>query len=255
MISIAESRLLGFGPAKWGQVMNETAQNQVLSPTDVLKSAFERHAADRLSLSFSGAEDVVLIDMACNLVDEVNVFSLDTGRLHPETYAFIERVRNHYGIEIDILSPDPASLEAFVKEKGLFSFYEDGHQECCGIRKIEPLQRHLAGLDAWVTGQRRDQSPTRADVPQIQEDKAFSNDERTLMKYNPLAEWSSAQVWQYIRDNDVPYNELHDQGYVSIGCQPCTRPIGPNMHERAGRWWWEEATKRECGLHVINIQE
>lgn len=224
------------------------------SPVDVLRAAIGKHPAERLAISFSGAEDVVLIDMACNLTDDIRVFSLDTGRLHPETYRFIEKVRDHYGIEIDILSPDADAVQQLVKEKGLFSFYEDGHQECCGIRKIEPLRRHLANLDAWITGQRRDQSPTRADVPQIQEDRAFSSEERILMKYNPLAEWTSAQVWEYIRDNEVPYNELHDRGYLSIGCEPCTRPVGPNMHERAGRWWWEEATRRECGLHVINIQ-
>lgn len=235
--------------------MSETLSKDTMTPTDVLRQAFAAHDPDRIALSFSGAEDVVLIDMVCNLTDEVHVFSLDTGRLHPETYEFIERVREHYGIEIDVLSPDAVELEAFVREKGLFSFYEDGHQECCGIRKIAPLGRHLERLDGWVTGQRRDQSPTRADVPQIQDDRAFSNESRTLKKYNPLAEWSSAQVWQYIRENEVPYNKLHDQGFISIGCQPCTRPVGPNMHERAGRWWWEEATKRECGLHIINIQE
>ncbi len=225
------------------------------SPTEVIERAFETHTPNQVAISFSGAEDVVLVDMACQISDEVRVFSLDTGRLHPETYEFIERVRDHYGVEIDVLTPDAEALDAFVKEKGLFSFFEDGHQECCGIRKIEPLQRYLEQVDGWITGQRRDQSPTRAEVPQIQEDTAFSNDRRTLMKYNPLAEWSSAQVWDYIRENEVPYNKLHDQGFISIGCQPCTRPVGPNMHERAGRWWWEEATQRECGLHAINIQE
>lgn len=235
--------------------MTETASTGVPTPTDVLKTAYAQHDAGKIAISFSGAEDVVLIDMACQLADEVQVFSLDTGRLHPETYQFIQAVREHYGIEIDVLSPDAAAVEQLVKAKGLFSFYEDGHTECCGIRKIEPLRRHLAGLDGWITGQRRDQSPTRADVPQIQEDKAFSDERRTLKKYNPLAEWRSAQVWQYIRENNVPYNKLHDRGYMSIGCEPCTRPVGPNMHERAGRWWWEEATRRECGLHIINLKD
>ncbi|MEX0941654.1 MAG: phosphoadenylyl-sulfate reductase [Pseudomonadales bacterium] len=227
----------------------------VLKPTDVLQAAYTQHDAAKVAISFSGAEDVVLIDMACQLSDEVRIFSLDTGRLHPETYQFIETVREHYGIEIEVLSPDAAAVEQLVKEKGLFSFYEDGHTECCGIRKIEPLRRHLTHLDAWITGQRRDQSPTRAEVPQIQEDQAFSDERRTLMKYNPLAEWTSAEVWQYIREHNVPYNKLHDRGFMSIGCEPCTRPVGPNMHERAGRWWWEEATKRECGLHVINLTD
>lgn len=224
-----------------------------MSPESLLKAAFAAH--DKITISFSGAEDVVLIDMACNISEEVNVFSLDTGRLHPETYHFIEDVRDHYGVEIDILSPDAEALSAFVKEKGLFSFYKDGHTECCGIRKIEPLSKHLKSYDAWITGQRQDQSPTRSELPQEQIDTAFSDDRRQCIKYNPLADWSSSQVWQYIRSNQVPYNPLHDKGYISIGCQPCTRTISPNEHERAGRWWWEEATKRECGLHIINIEE
>ncbi|HKI75155.1 MAG TPA: phosphoadenylyl-sulfate reductase [Pseudomonadales bacterium] len=224
-------------------------------PLDVLVRAYEAHAAAEVAISFSGAEDVVLIDMAMQVTDNPQVFCLDTGRLHPETYRFIERVRQHYGLEIDMLSPDPVALAALVRHKGLFSFYEDGHQECCSIRKIEPLKRHLGGLEGWITGQRRDQSPTRADVPHVQQDTAFSDERRVLAKYNPLADWSSADVWQYIRDNDVPYNALHDQGFVSIGCEPCTRPVGPNMHERAGRWWWEDATRKECGLHIINVKE
>ncbi len=223
-----------------------------LSPSDTLLRAFTSH--DRVTISFSGAEDVVLIDMACNVSEDVQVFCLDTGRLHPETYRFIEEVREHYGVAIDILSPDPEALAAFVKERGLFSFYQDGHEDCCSIRKIEPLRKHLAGYDAWITGQRQDQSPTRRDLPQWQPDTAFSDEHRELMKYNPLSDWDSAQVWQYIRSNDVPYNKLHDRGFMSIGCEPCTREIGPNEHERAGRWWWEEATKRECGLHIINIK-
>ena len=224
-----------------------------MSPENVLKAAFAAH--DKITISFSGSEDVVLIDMACNICEEVNVFSLDTGRLHPETYHFIEDVRDHYGVEIDILRPDSEALNAFVKEKGLFSFYKDGHTECCGIRKIEPLSKHLKSFDAWITGQRQDQSPTRSELPQEQVDSAFSDDRRELIKYNPLADWSSTQVWQYIRNNQVPYNPLHDKGYISIGCEPCTRTIGPNEHERAGRWWWEAAAKRECGLHIINIEE
>ena len=160
-----------------------------MSPESLLKAAFAAH--DKITISFSGAEDVVLIDMACNISEEVNVFSLDTGRLHPETYHFIEDVRDHYGVEIDILSPDAEALSAFVKEKGLFSFYKDGHTECCGIRKIEPLSKHLKPYDAWITGQRQDQSPTRSELPQEQIDTAFSDDRRQFIKYNPLAEWSS----------------------------------------------------------------
>lgn len=220
-------------------------------PQEIITRALDTH--DRVTISFSGAEDVVLIDMACNLSDQVHVFCLDTGRLHPETYQFIEQVRDHYGIEVDVISPDGAAVAELVKVKGLYSFYEDGHQECCGVRKIDPLRRHLAHWDAWITGQRRDQSPTRSDVPFVQKDSAFSTEQHSLHKYNPLANWSSAEVWQYIREHDVPYNKLHDRGYLSIGCEPCTRAIRPNEHERAGRWWWEEATKKECGLHIINV--
>ena len=222
-------------------------------PRDILARAID--SFDHLALSFSGAEDVVLVDMVMDLSDSVQIFCLDTGRLHAETYAFIERVREHYGADIELMFPQPEAVQQLVREKGLFSFYRDGHQECCAIRKIEPLRRKLADVDAWVTGQRRDQSPTRTDVPVIQRDDAFSTAERTLVKFNPLANWSSADVWAYIREYDVPYNPLHEQGYLSIGCQPCTRPVGPHEHERAGRWWWEDATRKECGLHVTNLRD
>lgn len=208
---------------------------------------------DNIAISFSGAEDVVLIDMAHKINKNIKVFSLDTGRLHAETYQFIEKVRKHYGITIEVLYPDTAAVEALVKQKGLFSFYEDGHKECCDIRKVAPLRRHLATLDAWITGQRKDQNPsTRAAVPVAQVDGAFSAPDRQLIKFNPLANWSSADVWMYIRTYDVPYNALHERGFVSIGCEPCTRPVLPNQHEREGRWWWEDAGKKECGLHSIN---
>jgi len=223
------------------------------APQDLLRDALERYERGRIALSFSGAEDVVLIDMVHRLGLSVDVFSLDTGRLHPETYRFLEAVRQHYDLRIETLLPDPAAVNALVQEKGLFSFYQDGHGECCAVRKIEPLRRKLAGLDAWITGQRRDQSVTRSEVPQQQTDRAFATTERELMKFNPLAEWSSRDVWTYIHDNDVPYNALHDRGFVSIGCEPCTRAIAPHEHERAGRWWWEEATQKECGLHGQNL--
>ena len=223
------------------------------SPQEVLKLAFE-HFGDELWISFSGAEDVVLVDMAWKLNKNVKVFSLDTGRLHAQTYRFIEQVREHYGIAIEVLSPDPRLLEPLVREKGLFSFYKDGHGECCGIRKIEPLKRKLAGVRAWATGQRRDQSlGTRGKVATVELDGAFSSADKPLYKFNPLANMSSAEVWAYIRMLEVPYNPLHEQGYISIGCEPCTRPVLPNQHEREGRWWWEEATHKECGLHAGNL--
>lgn len=236
-------------PPAEGSLTQQEVENTDFSgqePERIVDFVLKRLGADCV-LAFSGAEDVALIDMAAKSGHPFSVFSLDTGRLHPETYRFIERVRKHYGIEIRMQSPDFVALEDLVRRKGLFSFYEDGHAECCGIRKVEPLKRALARHKGWITGQRRDQSPTRTDVPELIWDTAHVP--RGLVKANPLANWSLARVWQYIRENDVPYNELHDRGFVSIGCEPCTRAIRPTEHERAGRWWWEENTKRECGLH------
>ncbi|MFI3215692.1 MAG: phosphoadenylyl-sulfate reductase [Methylococcales bacterium] len=224
------------------------------NPRVILKAALEKF--EHIAISFSGAEDVVLIDLALAIRKDIPIFCLDTGRLHPQTYRFIEQVRKHYGIDIDILSPNRELLDPFVKEKGLFSFYDDGHSECCGIRKVEPLRRKLATVDAWITGQRKDQSvDTRQDIPEVQQDSAFSTPSHTLIKFNPLLNWSSAQVWDYIEAYQVPFNSLHQQGFVSIGCEPCTRAILPNQHERVGRWWWEDSTKKECGLHAGNVKK
>jgi phosphoadenosine phosphosulfate reductase len=203
------------------------------TPRKILAAALSQF--DNIAISFSGAEDVVLVDMAYKINKNIKVFSLDTGRLHSETYQFIDTVRKHYGISIDVIYPEAAPVEALVKAKGLFSFYADGHQECCGVRKVAPLRRHLGTLDAWITGQRKDQSPsTRSEVPVVQVDGAFGTADHPLVKFNPLASWSSAEVWAYIRAFEVPYNP---------------RSTLPNQHEREGRWWWEEATKKECGLH------
>lgn len=229
----------------------ESLQQELVgtSPRTVLKAALTRY--NNIAISFSGAEDVVIIDMACQIRENIRVFTLDTGRLHGATYSLLEEVRKRYPIRLQVQFPDPAGVEAMVRDKGLFSFYKDGHQECCKLRKVEPLRRALANLDAWITGQRRDQSTdTRQDLPEVQIDPAFSTPQRTLVKFNPLAGWSSRKVWDYIEAYGVPFNELHRQGYTSIGCEPCTRPILPNQHEREGRWWWEDSSKKECGLHV-----
>lgn len=223
-------------------------------PQDILALALRTFP--NAALSFSGAEDVVLIDMAKKTGLPFRVFTLDTGRLHPETYRFLDKVRAHFGISIEICFPDPAEVAKLVEAKGLFSFYEDGHTECCGIRKVAPLKKKLATVDAWITGQRKDQSPgTRASVPVVQVDNTFSTPEKTLVKFNPLANWSSEDVWTYIRALEIPFNELHGRGFISIGCEPCTRAVLPGEHERAGRWWWEEATKKECGLHLDNLDD
>jgi phosphoadenosine phosphosulfate reductase len=224
------------------------------SPQQILKLALS--SFDNIAISFSGAEDVVLIDMAMKAGKPFRVFTLDTGRLHPETYRFLEKVRSHYGITLEVCCPEPEPLQAMVNKKGLFSFYQDGHEECCGIRKVAPLRKKLATLDAWITGQRKDQSPnTRNAVPVVQADATFNRPGEMLAKFNPLANWTSEEVWAYIRAFEVPYNELHEKGFVSIGCEPCTRAVLPNQHEREGRWWWEEATKKECGLHIGNIEQ
>jgi phosphoadenosine phosphosulfate reductase len=220
-----------------------------LSPGEIVALAIDKYSP-HIGIAFSGAEDVVLIDMAAKAGRPFRVFCLDTGRLHAETYEFLERVRIHYDINLEVLAPRPESVQDLVRRKGLFSFYRDGHQECCQIRKVEPLRRALAGLAAWVTGQRRDQSRmTRSSVPVAELDPNFATPEHPLVKFNPLAAWTSDVVWSYIREQGVPYNCLHECGFVSIGCQPCTRPIHPGQHEREGRWWWEEETDKECGLH------
>lgn len=217
---------------------------------EVVTRALTRFGQD-CWLAFSGAEDVVLIDLAKASGLPFRVFCLDTGRLHAETYRFIDQVRRHYGITIDMVSPDARALQAFTREKGLFSFYEDGHSQCCGVRKLEPLQRALSNAAAWMTGQRADQSPdTRAAVQTFELDTRFEGKAPLLAKFNPVAHWTSEQVWRHIREGGIPYNALHDAGFASIGCEPCTRPKRPGEHERAARWWWEQSTHRECGLHV-----
>lgn len=218
------------------------------SPRDIIKTIYERF--DNLSISFSGAEDVVLIDMAYKLKIKPSVFTLDTGRLHPETYQYIQTVMDHYQLTINVLSPDATELQALTANKGLFSFYQDGHKECCGIRKVAPLKQHLSTLTGWVTGQRKDQSEaTRGTISVAEIDSAFTGKQGELLKFNPLCNWSSEEVWSYIRALDVPFNPLHNQGYISIGCQPCTRATLPHQNPREGRWWWEEADHKECGLH------
>lgn len=219
-------------------------------PMQVLEAALQEHG-EHVALAFSGAEDVILLEYLRQAGKSCRVFSLDTGRLHPETLRFIDRVEAHYGLRIEVRVPAAEAVEELVRRKGLFSFLRDGHGECCGIRKVEPLRRELAGLRGWITGQRRDQSPgTRRHLPVVEVDEAHPGQGgRPVLKWNPLAARTSAEVWDAIRAFEVPYNALHDRGFVSIGCEPCTRSILPGQHEREGRWWWEEATKKECGLH------
>jgi adenylyl-sulfate reductase (glutathione) len=210
-----------------------------------------------IGIAFSGAEDVALIEYAHLTGRPYRVFSLDTGRLNPETYQLFDAVEKHYNIRIEYTFPDAQECMDLVREKGMFSFYEDGHGECCRVRKVRPLRRQLTGLKAWITGQRKDQSPgTRMAVPVVQVDPVFEGLDGgagSLIKYNPLSNVTSAEVWNFLRVMNVPVNKLHECGYVSIGCEPCTRPVLPNQLEREGRWWWEDAAAKECGLHSGNI--
>jgi phosphoadenosine phosphosulfate reductase len=195
------------------------------------------------------AEDMVLTDMILRAKLPIGIFTLETGRLHAETLNVIDRIKETYGYAVALYRPEPAAVDAYVQQNGLNAFYEsiDLRKECCRIRKIEPLGRALAGNKAWVTGQRRAQSTTRAALDVQEDDPAHG-----MIKFNPLADWSEQDVWHYIRSNNVPYNSLHDKGYPSIGCEPCTRAIQPGEDVRAGRWWWENPDTKECGLHVVD---
>ncbi|KAG2688321.1 hypothetical protein I3760_09G090000 [Carya illinoinensis] len=228
------------------------------SPLEVIDKALEKFGND-IAIAFSGAEDVALIEYAHLTGRPFRVFSLDTGRLNPETYRFFDTVEKHYGIRIEYMFPDAVEVQALVRNKGLFSFYEDGHQECCRIRKVRPLRRALKGLRAWITGQRKDQSPgTRSEIPVVQVDPVFEGIDGgigSLVKWNPVSNVQGEDIWNFLRTMNVPVNSLHSQGYISIGCEPCTRPVLPGQHEREGRWWWEDAKAKECGLHKGNIKE
>ncbi|KAJ1427184.1 Thioredoxin-like superfamily [Sesbania bispinosa] len=228
------------------------------SPLEIMDRALEKFGND-IAIAFSGAEDVALIEYARLTGRPFRVFSLDTGRLNPETYKFFDEVEKHYGIRIEYMFPDAVEVQALVRSKGLFSFYEDGHQECCRVRKVRPLRRALKGLRAWITGQRKDQSPgTRSEIPVVQVDPVFEGIDGgigSLVKWNPVANVKGHDIWNFLSTMNVPVNSLHSQGYISIGCEPCTRAVLPGQHEREGRWWWEDAKAKECGLHKGNIKQ
>ncbi|MCB5364014.1 phosphoadenylyl-sulfate reductase [Pusillimonas sp. CC-YST705] len=197
------------------------------------------------------AEDMVLTHALSELGFPLAMLTLDTGMLPAPTLALLETVRQHYGCAIEVWRPEEQALQHYVAEHGAYAFYESValRKSCCQIRKVEPLRRALQGRGAWVTGQRRGQGVTREDLPLSEFDTAFG-----LQKFNPLAEWSHDEVWQLIRHFEIPYNTLHDQGYPSIGCDPCTRAVKPGEDLRAGRWWWESSDSKECGLHGANLQ-
>ncbi len=213
---------------------------------DVLRWALERYSP-RISLSTS-FKDAVIIHMMSKIRPDFRIFAIDTGRLNEETYELAEDIRRSYGVKIDWVFPRHESVEKLEREKGLFSFKEslENRRECCYLRKVEPLSRALQGLDAWITGLRRDQGSTRAAVQKIERDKVHGG----IIKINPLSDWDSDRVWTYIRANKIPYNTLFDKGYTSIGCAPCTRPVKTGDDPRAGRWWWELDEHKECGIHI-----
>ena len=227
------------------------------SPNYEALVAATRETLNRISGDFTpavfasslAAEDMVLTDLILRAKLPITIFTLETGRLHKETLAMVDRIRETYGYDVKLFKPEVQAIEAYVQQHGLNAFYDsvEMRKECCRIRKVEPLKRALFGNKAWITGQRRAQSTTRAELA-VQEDDAAHD----MVKFNPLTDWSEDDVWHYIRSNKVPYNALHDKGYPSIGCEPCTRAIQPGEDVRAGRWWWESADTKECGLHLVD---
>lgn len=221
-------------------------QQKVEQVVAVLTDAVQNYAPVVFANSF-GAEDMVLTDLIYRNKLDIGMFSLDTGRLPPETYDLMQEVQIRYGVSTEIYFPDAAQIEAYVAQNGINGFYDSValRKRCCHIRKVEPLRRALQGKRAWITGIRHEQAATRRRLSSSVYDMTHQ-----IQKFNPLLEWSNAQVWAYLKQNDVPYNKLHDQFFPSIGCAPCTRAVTPGEDIRSGRWWWETPETKECGLHV-----
>ena len=220
------------------------------SPEALISAIFSSFPLNRIALSSSlGAEDQVLTHMVLTQFPKARIFVLDTGRLPHETYQVIKQTMDRYSLLYEIYSPNTQDLENMLSQKGPFSFYEslENRKECCEIRKIAPLKRVLSTCDVWITGLRKSQSKYRSDISNVAWDETHH-----LLKLNPLYDWDEDKVWQYIRDYNIPYNALHDQGYPSIGCAPCSRAVQPGEDSRAGRWWWESEDKKECGLHLVD---
>jgi phosphoadenosine phosphosulfate reductase len=226
--------------------MAPTSLENLSALTPTLRSIAEEFSPVALASSLS-AEDMVLTDAIARAKLPIEVFVLDTGRLHSDTLSLIATIRAAYGLDVRLFEPDRLAVHEYVQRRGRDALYQsiELRKRCCEIRKVEPLRRALAGKRAWITGQRRSQAVTRGSLAEREYDTAHG-----LEKFNPLAAWSEEDVWQYISARGVPYNRLYDQGYRSIGCAPCTRPVLPGEDARAGRWWWENPEQRECGLHV-----
>lgn len=228
-----------------GEVLTLELEQKATAVRDLLADAVRRHGKVVYSNSL-GAEAMVLTDIIWSHLPEIDIFSIDTGRLPQETYDLLERLERRYKKRIRLMHPDSTALESLVAAQGINGFYHslDARISCCGVRKVEPFRRGIVGYAAWITGVRREQSATRARAEYFEWDATYG-----LHKISPLLEWSEEHVWQYIRARQLPYNTLHDKQYPSIGCQPCTRAIQPGEDPRAGRWWWERPESRECGLH------
>ncbi len=229
--------------------MNAMTNAPLVAATRATLERIAREFSPAVFASSLAAEDMVLTDLILKAGLPIQIFSLETGRLHPETLAVLDQVKAKYGYSITLYQPRVEAVDTYVAANGLNAFYNsvEMRRECCRIRKVEPLGRALAGNKAWVTGQRRAQSSTRTELAIEEDDPAHG-----MTKFNPLAEWSEEDVWNYIRANEVPYNALHDQGFPSIGCAPCTRAVNPGEDVRAGRWWWENPDSKECGLHLVD---
>jgi phosphoadenosine phosphosulfate reductase len=215
--------------------------------TEVL-AYFSGEFGNKICLSSSmGPEDQVLMHMLIQINPQFRIITLDTGRLFPETLNLIHKTNKDYNTNMEVFFPDYKQVEKMVREKGMNLFYEsvENRKFCCQIRKIEPLKRALLGMDAWITGIRKDQTLNRFNTQMVEWDETYN-----MVKINPLYRWTEKMVWDYIHANHIPYNELHDKGFPSIGCQPCTRAVAPGEDTRAGRWWWEDQGHKECGLHV-----
>jgi phosphoadenosine phosphosulfate reductase len=226
------------------QQLNE----KLKTPQEVLQWSLDNlHPRIAVASSF-GAEDVVVIDMMMKINPKSRIFTLDTGRLNQETYDVMDEIRKKYDINIEVMFPDQNEVEQMVRVNGLNLFYNSiGNRKlCCGIRKVHPLNRMLSTLDGWITGLRADQTEVRLKANKIEIDEQHNG----IIKINPIIEWTWEQTWDYIKKNNIPYNKLHDNGYPSIGCEPCTRAIKPGEPLRAGRWWWESDSQKECGLHA-----
>lgn len=230
------------------RIVDDKAKLESLPALELLRAVLGIMGDQAVQANSLGSEDVVILHMLHGIDPGFKSFTLDTGRLNPETYDLLGRLQQKYGLDCEILFPDAGEVEAMAKGKGINLFYEsvENRKLCCEIRKVRPLNRVLSKYSAWICGLRREQSVTRGRVEKIEIDAAHGG----MLKINPLADWTRDQVWDYVREHAIPYNLLHDLGYPSIGCAPCTRAVKPGEPERAGRWWWENPDSKECGLHV-----